>query len=173
MDNDYVGLLESLRSEYAGFLYSIAAGTNAKLIYEVGVSQEACSTKSFLVAMAKTNGKLLSCDIVDCWKYVPIEMRQRWEFYHMESSRFIHRLLEKADLIYLDGDHRYEIISLEVRLFWDVLKTGGFMILHDTVSDPIGPGRVAEMVQQSGNESVRIPIAGGFSIIRKTTESCW
>ena len=37
----------------------------------------------------------------------------------------------KYDYIYIDGDHRYQGVSLDFRLFWNRLNKGGFMIFHD------------------------------------------
>lgn len=35
------------------------------------------------------------------------------------------------DYIYIDGDHSYEGVSLDYKLFWPKLKKGGYMVFHD------------------------------------------
>jgi len=50
---------------YQALLYAIVRGTNAKLVYEIGVRQ-GFSTRAILEALSKTGGRLVSCDIVDC-----------------------------------------------------------------------------------------------------------
>lgn len=35
------------------------------------------------------------------------------------------------DLIFLDGDHRYEVVSREIKVLWEKLKTGGILAGDD------------------------------------------
>jgi hypothetical protein len=38
----------------------------------------------------------------------------------------------KYEYIYIDGDHSYEGVKTDYKLFWPMLKKGGFMAFHDT-----------------------------------------
>jgi hypothetical protein len=43
------------------------------------------------------------------------------------------------DFVYLDGDHRSQMVSMDLQLWWPKVKPGGLLALHDFVS----PGRPA------------------------------
>ena len=50
------------------------------------------------------------------------------------STQAAHYLISKnfeADIIYIDAGHEYEAVLLDAKLYWKLLKKGGFMIFDD------------------------------------------
>ena len=118
---------------------------NINNILEIG-SYEGRSAIFFLKKFLKSN---ILC--VDTWsgsdehdkiEFIKIEknfdlntnsfLRQnRLKKFKMTSNKFFETNNEKFDLIYVDGDHRAEQVSLDIKNSWKNLNKGGFLILDD------------------------------------------
>lgn len=75
-----------------------------------------------------------------------------------------------CDFLYIDGDHRYEFIQQDIRLWVCKLRTGGILAFHDYIPNP-GPrikGRVAQAVDewQAGSGWQTIMQAGRIKAFR-------
>lgn len=51
-----------------------------------------------------------------------------------DSREFIRSSADRWQLVFLDGDHHYETVALELAEAWNRTDTGGWIILHDTGS---------------------------------------
>jgi len=47
------------------------------------------------------------------------------------SKDIVPTLTETFDYIYIDGDHSYEGVKLDLELCWPLLEKGGILVLHD------------------------------------------
>jgi hypothetical protein len=54
------------------------------------------------------------------------------EFYEMISDRFFEQFKEKADVIFIDADHRFEQLVKDFENSLKILNQGGTIIIHDT-----------------------------------------
>ena len=62
-----------------------------------------------------------------------LKTQQHINPYIMTSKEFSKKFSKRNyDYIYIDGDHSYEGVRLDYKLFWPRLKKGGFMAFHDT-----------------------------------------
>ncbi len=53
--------------------------------------------------------------------------------YVMTTENFVKKLSKRSyEYIYIDGDHSYKGVKTDYKLFWPMLKKGGFMSFHDT-----------------------------------------
>lgn len=53
--------------------------------------------------------------------------------YVMTTKEFSKRFPDRVyEYIYIDGDHSYNGVKTDYKLFWPMLKRGGFMAFHDT-----------------------------------------
>ena len=153
---------------YQALLYALVRGTEAQLVYEIGV-RNGYSTRAILEALDKTGGRLISCDVADCELAIQDhDLRARWSFYQTDSKRFASALAVPADVIYIDGSHEYADVRADVIGMWPLLKVGGVMILHDTLAYPDGPGRVLAWLQHRGIEAISLPMINGMGLIHKT-----
>lgn len=57
----------------------------------------------------------------------------RWNFVNMNSLDYWQRITDKFDLIYIDGDHRYEFASSDIKHAWEVLESGGILGVDDVL----------------------------------------
>lgn len=48
-----------------------------------------------------------------------------------QAGEYFIRKNYKADIIYIDAGHEYDAVYLDIKLYWNVLKEGGYMILDD------------------------------------------
>jgi len=48
------------------------------------------------------------------------------------SKEFIKGFKESPAVVFIDGEHTYETVKMEVEFFLPILQTGGVMFLHDT-----------------------------------------
>lgn len=63
-----------------------------------------------------------------------------YEFYEMTSDEFFKNFQDKIDVIFIDGDHRFEQAHKDFENSLKILNTGGTIIIHDT--DPAEIGRL-------------------------------
>lgn len=54
---------------------------------------------------------------------------------------------EKVDFMFIDGDHSYEGISKDWRLYADKVRTGGILALHDTSTIDADGGHIQDSVR--------------------------
>jgi len=55
------------------------------------------------------------------------------------DSKYGHRLFEDKQfkMVYVDGNHFYDSLSLDLRNFWPKIKNGGYIICDDTVYESV------------------------------------
>lgn len=62
------------------------------------------------------------------------------------SSEVIAQVTGPFDLLIIDGDHSYEGVKADIDNYLPMLRKGGFLVLHDTIFDDWGVGKmVAEL----------------------------
>jgi len=49
----------------------------------------------------------------------------------VQGAHFLSNKKLLADIIYIDAGHEYEAVLLDIKLYWNLLKSGGYMILDD------------------------------------------
>jgi len=133
----------SIDQETGLFLYAFTQMIKPKIIAEIG-THKAISTIWFASALRETGlGEIHTFDLFECTsekiatnnvektgllKYV--------HFHKMPSIPHGASLLKKRglkiDLLFIDGDHRFEACCSDLLGFWDLLNEGGYLILHDT-----------------------------------------
>jgi predicted O-methyltransferase YrrM len=114
--------------EYSPFLREVARGN----ILEIGVNQ-GVSTSAFLLGLEdKQEGHLWSIDIdPDCNRF----RHPRWTFMQGDSKTIPVPQLA-LDVLFIDGDHRYDAVSSDLMRFAPLVKQGGLILMHDVDPDP-------------------------------------
>jgi predicted O-methyltransferase YrrM len=105
---------------------------SAKHILEIGVAQ-GISTHAFL---QNKDARLISIDKNDDDKVLQARTyneQERWRFKKITSDDFFALNKLKFDIIYIDGDHRYEQVSRDINNAWECLNVGGQLIGHDVI----------------------------------------
>ena len=52
-------------------------------------------------------------------------------FYYMTSQRADSHIRKGIDILFIDGDHSYEGVASDLRLFAPKLRLGGYLVCHD------------------------------------------
>ena len=125
-------------------LYAMAVNMKAKVVIELGV-RTGESTIPFLEAMQVTDGHLWSVDVDPCiqakQKMKNYGLDGRWTFTvlgDIEYGMHVWDKSKKADIIFIDTSHEYQQTKKEIEVFEPLLRPGGIMMFHDTVSFPAG-----------------------------------
>lgn len=120
-------------------IYNLVVEVGAKTVIECGVNTGE-STIALLEGLAATDGKLHSVDIHELPETRPMlekyGLTERWTFQIMDDIKFGMEWPKdsKADLIFIDTSHTYDHTVKEIAVFEPILRAGGIMVFHDTVS---------------------------------------
>ncbi len=161
--------LMSIETDVGELLCGLVRWRSAKKVIEVGVYKGAGS-----VALARgldscVGGELHLVDIDEgLLAEVEKEIFEKYKkvkvtSYVGDSSVVGKRLKIKADLIFVDADHRYLAANRDARIYWKLLKKGGLLVLHDTVH-LAGTRRVANEWNKRGIELITVASSGGSGV---------
>jgi len=119
-------------------LHGLVTSLKARTVIELGVNTGE-STVAFLEAV--TDGILTSVDQQDLPQTRPMleayGLTARWQFHKLDDIKFALEVWPKgklADLIFVDTSHQYAHTKLEIDTYEPILRPGGIMAFHDTVS---------------------------------------
>lgn len=130
--------------EHLPTLYNLVREIEAKLVLELGV-RSGESTVALAEAVKSTGGKLISVDVGIQGNVGPMlesyGLRDVWEPHQSDDidwglntwDRNVH-----FDLIFVDTSHEYQHTTREIQVFECIIRPGGIMAFHDTVSVPGG-----------------------------------
>lgn len=113
---------------FAPLLMGLTIAIKAKLIFEIGTGG-LWSTQCFLHGLEKTDGKIISCDTIKRFKDFS---HLRFQFINKSSYEIAKNWKEPIDILFIDGDHRYEAVKQDYALFSPFVRKGGLIIFHDT-----------------------------------------
>ena len=118
-------------------------------IVEIGVGE---STTIFAKLAQEAGVKLHSCDIEmgGRYKLFDKELFEDHICYNNGSEEFIKEYDGHPSIVFLDGDHRYTTVKMEVDFFLARLLDGGVMFMHDTMPKTEGFVRPPKGVENIG-----------------------
>jgi len=64
---------------------------------------------------------------------------KRWHLYNQTSHHAFQSWSKPIDFLYIDGDHRYEVVKQDFDDWFGYLKVGGTLLLHDSRRLPDAP----------------------------------
>lgn len=125
--------------EHLVTLHQLVTSIAAKTVIELGVNTGE-STVALLEAVEATGGQLYSVDIqlLPATK-VMLEsygLTSRWNFTLQDDLEYVKTwpAERKADLIFIDTSHSFDHTTKEIAVYEPILRPGGIMVFHDTVS---------------------------------------
>jgi len=94
----------------------------------------------------------------------------------MDSTNYFSK--EMFDLVYVDGDHSFEMALHDMKKCWNYVKPGGIMAIDDTIKDRRDGSNPQVFVYEAATEFLRVadsvdsyflryPSFGGFGIFCK------
>lgn len=161
--------------EHLVTLFNLVTMINGRLVVELGVNTGE-STVALLEAVEATDGEVISVDIEDPHPQVrpmldSYGLTKRWTFYKSDDIVFgLHwPKAKQADLIFVDTCHEYFHTKEEIRIYEPILRPGGIMVFHDTVTFFDGVQKpIFEFLATHKNWSYENkPNCNGLGILRK------
>jgi predicted O-methyltransferase YrrM len=122
-------------------LHNLVTSIAAKTVIELGVNLGE-STVALLEAVHATEGTLISVDIQLLPNVVPMltgyGLISRWQFNLSDDIAFGEAWQKdskgQADIIFIDTSHTFDHTTKEIAVYEPILRPGGIMVFHDTVS---------------------------------------
>lgn len=125
-------------SEHLPTLYALVVACQAKNVIELGVGG-GNSTVAFLAALERTGGKLWSVDIEA--KIINDMRKLLGDVYWATvvgddlNSDVISWLPHGVDIVFIDTTHEFEHTWRELGVYSMLVRRGGYILMHDTVTD--------------------------------------
>lgn len=109
-------------------LRSLAHGT----VVEIGV-RDGSSTNALLLGIKENGGHLYSIDITA--KCGTIFNDEDWTFIHGDSGspETAAKVPQEIDVLFVDGDHEYQYVKLDLMTYGPRVKKGGIILMHDVL----------------------------------------
>ena len=145
---------------------------------EIGVRQ-GTSTIAILMAMRRTNGRLISLDFDPVESAVTQQtvreqgLDQWWDFHLAHSDEFAITFTEELDFLWIDGEHEHPQPSRDFANYAPRVRQGGIIAMHDYWVDSPRPTALGvlycvEEVRKSGQfEICSLPWAYGLTLMRR------
>lgn len=120
-------------------LHDLVTSMKAQVVIELGVNTGE-STVALLEAVAATGGKLYSVDIIPRPRTEAMlksyGLTGPWEFTVANDLDYVKTWPKDrfADMVFVDTSHEYQQTKAEIELYEPILRPGGIMVFHDTVS---------------------------------------
>jgi predicted O-methyltransferase YrrM len=115
-------------------VYQLILLTNSRSILELGLGSEGISTYIFIEALKLTGGKLITVEKREEFNYnyghFNTYDRNIWTLIHGDDLEV--KFDEPFDMIMLDTSHEEEQTEKELARYHPLLRTGGYLLMHDT-----------------------------------------
>lgn len=168
---------------YIFTLYEFVLEYKPQKMLELG-TQNGISTKTILLAMKENNlGELVTVDQKDRSTILDAEfsdVKDRCSFirgntHSQETIDMVKNHLgegELFDMSFIDAGHSFEDITLDWQNYYPLIRSGGVLMLHDTVNSDAGvrdfwPSIQDEKFNITWGDSRRRGLIPGFGIVRK------
>jgi len=142
---------------FAALLYGMTIALDAKVVFEIGTGW-LNSTKSFLLALEKTDGQLYTCDPDP--KFYSFR-HPRFHFFKQKSEEV--KWNDIIDLLFIDGNHEYKEAKKDFLKFESYVKEGGIIAFHDFTSRE----GVSKLVKEISFPRIVFPKFPGLAIFQK------
>lgn len=110
-------------------LEMLVTSNNLKRVIEIGVCK-GNSTLTFLRALNKTNGRLVSIDKEPLTIALSLIKNPNWKFIQ-SLSQHVKIDFKSIDLLFIDSEHSEIQLKTELHMFAPFVRSGGFIVMHD------------------------------------------
>ena len=140
-------------NEHLMFIYKVAAETDARKIVELGV-RGGNSTCALVIAASQTGGFVTSVDHGRGAEYSgepptwdalnqtasmiteELDLAGYWSLVIKDDLEFAREYDDEIDVLMIDTGHSYDQTRRELKAWGEKVVTGGYIIIHDTMSYP-------------------------------------
>jgi O-methyltransferase len=143
-----------------------------KEIVEIG-TREGNSTIALLEAARTIRGRVFSVDVEPCWaareRIEALGLAEDWVFRQYNALALTDAdIPHPIDLLFIDTFHLYSQTLAELRKFMPLVRPGGWIVLHDSVSFPGVSKAVLEVVRSCARKPAFYSFVhqNGLSLLR-------
>jgi predicted O-methyltransferase YrrM len=158
------------------FFYNLIVQSRANRVLEIGVGG-GLSSLAFLCGVKELNGLLVSIDIQlrddTVGRIRKLGLYPFWKPVvglsgHIDTVTTVSKL-GPFDVLFIDGDHTFEGCSLDYRNFVPMVRMGGYILIHDTISRS-GVWRFVQALERKGMGGCNFTFSQGLYVLRKLQE---
>ena len=131
----------------------VRRGDHPKSFYEYRFSKEL--TNIPIDELIKAHYRL--CGVEEYINLMIGDSRWLWKWYEEESLKFV----------YIDGDHNYDIVKLDMNNWWSRVKVGGYMGGDDIDAYPSVLRAMNELIEEKGIDREKVQIFPNSFLIQK------
>lgn len=148
---------------FACLLAGLVIASDAQLIFEIG-TRHLISGRAFLYGLEKTGGILISCDPIKGSNF----SHSQFQFIQKTSNEIAKTWNRQIDILFIDGNHRYEQVLFDYETFAPFVKKNGLIIFHD-IRHPIREIQGPKKVSENATETKRLTFekSPGLTILQK------
>jgi len=120
---------------YVYFLWELTYESNAQNVLELG-SRQLQSGRTFLSALEeKKSGLLTAVDLADRSSRAPDFLLPylRMIVGNTHNQETFNKVNDRQyDILFIDAGHNYEDVSMDYKMYGELVKSGGYIIFHDS-----------------------------------------
>jgi predicted O-methyltransferase YrrM len=126
--NSHPQVTQQVREELVDFL-KLLLGNNTKTMLQIGLGHWAST--HFILSLLLEHMTTVEYDSQFIERYSP-EMDGEFERIIQGDSTVVHSDIDgQFDALFIDGNHSYEYVKKNLENYWDKVKPGGIVALHD------------------------------------------
>jgi predicted O-methyltransferase YrrM len=126
--NSHPQVTQQVREELVDFL-KLLLGNNTKTMLQIGLGHWAST--HFILSLLLEHMTTVEYDSQFIERYSP-EMDGEFERIIQGDSTVVHSDIDgQFDALFIDGNHSYEYVKKDLENYWDKVRPGGIVALHD------------------------------------------
>lgn len=158
-----------LKNRYE-YLEDLIKQHNYTSFAEIGVEEGV--TSRYLIQNCPSLNKVILVDPFDKIDHAFFNAIPFVTFYNKYSITASRKIEDNSlDMVYIDADHSYEQVMLDIRVWKPKVKKGGILCGHD-YAEPLHPG-VVRAVKESFPEGVNLLLEGVLYGLEEPADYVW
>jgi hypothetical protein len=154
-------------SKHLLILYSLAVGSQAQVIVDLGLGQ---TTGALRAAASKTGGHVYSCDFDQRrWRHLLAEQDERWTLFLEPARQAIDKIPEPVDFAVHDAAHNYRDVRRDLERLLPKMRRYAMLCVHDTQHARLYGDMLAAIRDATRGWAVsltNLPFYSGMALIR-------
>lgn len=151
--------IQQVRGEILGFAEVVLADPSIQRVLEIGLGQFGGTHMLWSLICEKVFTLDVDENVIDRFlKSEQLDFQQSCFFcgssWNRDTYLQVARAVREVDLLFIDGDHLYEGVEADWRMYHHLVRPGGIVAFHDTRIDHLGEREVATFVENLERGSI-------------------